>query len=309
MPDNSVTIADVYFPSRILNAGGTVHLPEDLERVLFLPDGSPSGVGGCVIGSVVKQQRDGNQGTTYCSNAGECLEGDIDSHNSKGLWGRGWYEFYELMLPQMIQRIKSSGMPAIVNEAAFDTGEAVFLVERSFAAGADIVTQNWSCGNTGGDVLAYEESFYRPTLEATRKVVPPGKKMWLKMPYFPSRGMLRRMAEFINPCEEVGGVVLINTLANGLRLDPTGEPYITPFGGLAGVGGAAIRDLALGQCRMWRDELNTLRSDKAVIGVGGIQTREHARMFLDFVGIDLIKVHTAYREQGAGIFKKLAGIL
>lgn len=202
----------------------------------------------------------------------------------------------------MIQRIKSCSIPAIVNVAALDTEEAVFLVERAFGAGADIVTQNWSCGNTGGDVLAFEESFYRPTLEATRKVVPPGKKMWLKMPYFPSRGMLRRMAEFINPYEEVGGVVLINTLANGLQLDPTGELYITPFGGLAGVGGAAIRYFALGQCSMWIDELNKLRSDKAVIGVGGIQTREHARMFLDFVGADLTKSsHCLPRERRGDI--------
>ena len=305
---DGVTIADVYFPSRVLNAGGTVHLPEDLERVLFLPDGSPSGVGAGNIGSIVKSKRSGNDGVTYWSNAGTCLKGDIDSHNSRGLWGMGWWEFYASVLHQMIQRIKSCGMPAIVNVAAFDTEEAVFLVERSFADGADIVTQNWSCGNTGGDVLAFEESFYRPTLEATRKVVPPGKRMWIKMPYFGSRGLLRRMAEFINPCEEIGGVILINTLANGLRLDPTGEPYITPFGGLAGVGGAAIRDFALGQCSMWLDELNTLRSDKAVIGVGGIQTREHARMFLDFVGVDLIKVHTAYREKGAGVFKELAGV-
>lgn len=305
MPNSGVRIGDVYFPSRVLNAGGTVHLPEDLEKVLFLPDGSPSGVGGVSIGSVVKPKRDGNQGVTYWSNAGECLQGDIDSHNSRGLWGMGWYEFYEHMLPQMIQRIKSCGIPAIVNEAAFDTKEAVFLVERSFAARADIVIQNWSCGNTGGDVLAFEKDFYEPTLLATRRVVPQGKRMWIKMPYFGSRGLLRRMAEFVNQVDEVGGVVAINTLANALVFDPTGKPYIDPYGGFAGKGGAGIRDLALGQCAMWREYL---RPDTAVVGVGGIQTREHAQMFLEFVGVDLIKVHTAYCEKGAGVFKELAGL-
>lgn len=100
MSDSTVTLADVYFPSRILNAGGTVHLPEDLEKVLFLPDGSFSGVGAGNIGSIVKEQRRGNDGITYWSNAGTCLEGDIDSHNSKGLWGMGWWEFYEFVLPR-----------------------------------------------------------------------------------------------------------------------------------------------------------------------------------------------------------------
>ena len=125
--------------------------------------------------------------------------------------------------------------------------------------------------------------------------------MFFKMPWF-TRGMLERMADFLNPFEQVGGVIGINTLANGLRLDPNGDPYITPYGGLAGVGGAAIRDLALGQCMMWR---NCLNPDKAVIGVGGIQLPKHVTDFLQYC--DAVKVHTIYKEKRSRVFRELAG--
>jgi dihydroorotate dehydrogenase len=290
-----------------VNGGGTVHLPDDLEKVLFLPDGRRSRVAATNVGSIVKPQRDGNSGVTYWSSVGSCLEGDIDSHNSKGLWGKGWFEYYELVLPLMIQRIHECGIPAIVNHAAFDSAESKFLTKQSFAAGADLITLNWSCGNTGGDVLAFEESFYRPALASALSVVPQGKQILIKMPYFPSRSMLRRMAKFLHPFDQVGGIIAINTLPNGLQLDPTGTPYITPFGGLAGVGGAAIRGFALGQCLMWLEEWYKLKSDKAVIGIGGIQTKEHAQMFLEHVGVHLIKTHTAFRESDSSIFGKLEG--
>lgn len=302
--NSPVTIAGVEFPGRTINAGGTLHLEEDIDPILFYK-GEPSGVGGGNIGSIVKNKRPRNPGTVYWSSAEEedCAEGDVDSINSFGLWGPGWFEYYVGALPRMIAYIQTCGLPAIVSLAAFDTEESVFLTKGAFAAGANLVTWNWSCGNTGGNVLAYKPGFYRPALRETIKIIPPGKKVLIKMPYFGDLSQIIRMAKFINPVEEVGGVVLINTLANALVVDyKTGEPRITPFEGLGGLGGAAIRALALGQCKMWRRHLDP---DKAIIAVGGIQLPEHAQEFLKYA--HAVKVHTPYREYGSGIFKKLAG--
>lgn len=298
-----VTIAGVRFPGRIWNGDGTVHLEEDLDEMLF-HNGGPSGTAAGNIGSIVKNKRPRNPGRIYSSNAEECDEGEIDSINSVGLWGPGWYEYYEEALPRMIKRIHWCGLLAIVNVAAFDTEESVFLTKGAFAADADLVTWNWSCGNTGGNVLAYKRSFYRPALRATIKVIPAGKKVVIKMPYFGDLNQIVQMAKFITPVEEVGGVVLINTLANALMIDyTTGEPWITPFEGLGGLGGAAIRALALGQCKLWR---KYLRPDQSIIATGGIQLPEHVQAFLEYA--DAVMVHTALREHGSAIFKRLAGV-
>lgn len=302
---DGVTIGDVYFPTRVLAAGGLIKNRRELGKVLFLPDGTRSRVGGIEIGSMLMPFRSGNEGDVYYSDRATCPPGRIRSFNSVGLSSESWDGHYAQELPEMVERAHALNLPVIGNIAAFDVPELITLAERVYDAGVDILLANISCGNTGGRVLAFaHDDFVKPAMIGVRKVIPKGKRVLYKLPYFPDRGMLEDTINFFNRFDEFGGVVGINTLANALPLDASGKPRITPFRGLSGMGGDALRELALGQCLML---LDCVRRDACVIGVGGILDYGHASLFLDHVGVPLIETHTAVREYGSKIFGELVG--
>ena len=304
----SVLIADQEYEGD-WSAGGLVKNDEQLKKVAYRRDGTRSKAGVIVIGSVLEIEVEGNRGVTYHSDVKVNPRGKVNSSNSVGLTSGGWEKEYQFTLGPMIDFLHGLGTKAVVNVVGFTPEQVASLVKKVYALGADLVIINLSCGNTGGDVLFFEDSFVFPMVARVRKVVPHGKQVLFKVPYIPSRSMLRRRVEFFDCFEWVGGIIAINTVANTLTLNPlTGKPYIEPFKGLAGLGGAGIRPLALGQCQMLLEEINDLQSDMVVGACGGIQTPEDKEMFMEGenVQVHFVKLHTAVREFGSEVFDDLA---
>lgn len=78
----------------------------------------------------------------------------------------------------------------------------------------------------------------------------------------------------INTFDNVDAVVASNTFPNGTYFNADEELVLAT--GFGGVSGAAMRRIALGQFRQFRQHLD---SRIEVIGAGGIESREHVGMF------------------------------
>jgi dihydroorotate dehydrogenase len=102
--------------------------------------------------------------------------------------------------------------------------------------------------------------------------------------------------------EEVGlaGVVATNTTVarSGLATDPARVEAI----GAGGLSGPPLRARALDVVKRVRARLG---GEATVIGVGGIETAEHALAFVR-AGADLVQLYTGFIYQGPGVAGRIA---
>lgn len=109
------------------------------------------------------------------------------------------------------------------------------------------------------------------------------------------------MAEVIGRCG-VDYLNLINSVGNGLVIDPTREtPVIKPKGGFGGLGGALIKPVALANVRaFWK----LLAGRIPIIGTGGVvqglDAFEHV-----LCGASAVQVGTVLVEEGVEVFERL----
>jgi dihydroorotate dehydrogenase (fumarate) len=109
------------------------------------------------------------------------------------------------------------------------------------------------------------------------------------------------MAEVIGRCE-VDFLTLINSVGNGLVVDPGTETVvIKPKGGFGGLGGAIIKPVALANVRaFWK----LLEGRIPIIGTGGVTTGVDAFEHL-LCGASAVQVGTVLVEEGLAVFKRL----
>ena len=95
---------------------------------------------------------------------------------------------------------------------------------------------------------------------------------------------------------------LINSVGNGLVVDPKGEtPVIKPKGGFGGLGGALIKPVALANVRaFWK----LLEGRIPVIGTGGVVQGGDAFEHV-LCGASAVQVGTALVEEGVAVFERL----
>jgi dihydroorotate dehydrogenase (fumarate) len=165
--------------------------------------------------------------------------------------------------------------PLIISVAGFSIEDYVHCVEVvSTSETISVVELNLSCPNTEhGSIF----SFDLKVLDQLFIALAQNKKkpLWVKLSPYSDPNQLATVAKLINKhCDIIKAVVTCNTFPSSYA----GEQTISPNQGLAGLSGPALKPIALGQVRQFRQLLNP---DIGVIGVGGITTGNDVIDFLD----------------------------
>ena len=207
--------------------------------------------------------------------------------NSIGLPNKGLHGYLTEDLP----RLAELPVPLIVNVMGSTPQEVAQLVaafaERDEVAALEL---NVSCPNVHtGLLMGADPGETAGLLDVVRPRT--SKPLIVKLtPNCDSPAAVAAAAEQ----HGADAVSLVNTL-RGMAMDPhrPGEPWLG--GRTGGVSGPAIRAIALAQVREVRERVRL-----PIVGMGGVQTGQHARDLLD-AGADLVAVGTeSFRDPLAG---------
>ncbi len=165
--------------------------------------------------------------------------------------------------------------PLIISVAGFSVEDYVHCVEIvSTSETVSAIELNLSCPNTEhGSIF----SFDLKTLDQLFTILAQNKQkpLWVKLSPYSDPNQLAAVAALINTHRHtISAMVTCNTFPSAYA----GADIISPHDGLAGLSGPALKPIALGQVRQFRQLLNP---DIDVIGVGGITTGNDIIDFLD----------------------------
>jgi dihydroorotate dehydrogenase (NAD+) catalytic subunit len=230
--------------------------------------------------TVTVEPRQGNPPPRLWEQAGGMI-------NSIGLPNKGLEGYLAHDLP----RLAELPVPLIVNVMGFSREEVARLV-ASFAEREEVAALelNVSCPNVKtGMVMGADPAETAALLDDVRPLT--SKPIVVKL-----TPNCTSPADVAAAAEEHGAdaVSLINTL-RGMAFHPgrPGEPWLG--GGTGGVSGPAVRAIALAQIAEVRARVSI-----PVVGMGGIQTGEHAHA-LRRAGADIVAVGTeSFRDPLAG---------
>lgn len=169
--------------------------------------------------------------------------------------------------------------PLIISVAGFSVDDYVLGVE-TFSALPNVaaIELNFGCPNTQGEhqtIISFDpDTVWQIMLGIGRLQIQ--TPIWVKLSPYSNPQDLQKMAAILNHC--VGpqplAVVTCNTFPNAYA----GDNRISPNNGMAGLSGPAMKPIALGQVKQFRQHLDE-RVD--VIGVGGITTGDDIMDFLE----------------------------
>ncbi len=291
----AVQLGNLTLEHPIMNGAGTCKIAEFTELL-------NSNVAAIVVGSITKDPRPGNEGTTYFAN-------DTGSLNSLGIPNPG-ADYYRQHLPAMVKQAHAAGKLLFLSVAGFAPVDFLLLTELAADCGVDCVELNLGCPNIweGGAqkrIASFDLHLVSAILTHVESVV--ARKpinISLKVSPFTDPSLLETVAREIRLRDLLAKVIAVttmNTVPNALILDADGQPCITPAGGLGGYAGAGIKPIGLGQVRQWRQHL----PDRIqVIGVGGIQTGRDVWEYLH-AGATAVQVVTAYCQEGKRVFERI----
>ena len=124
------------------------------------------------------------------------------------------------------------------------------------------------------------------------------KILSVKLSPIPDPVLLKKIAVLINESEIICAVTTSNTLPNVFAYADDGRPAIQSVTELGGMGGSALKPIALGQVKQLRE---LLRDGIDIIGVGGIKTGKDVLDYLN-AGASAVQIGTACFDRGPQIF-------
>ncbi len=307
MSDLTCNLAGLTLPAPIMNGAGTC---KHIETIVDL---SRTASGAIVWGSITRAPRGGHEGEVYyvhpspgCEDSAKRGTDAAWSLNSLGLPNPGMAGMIET-LPHAVGVADRAGKLLIVSVAGFTPDEFAELAANALNGGAHIVELNLGCPNLieGGrqkPIVSYDPAAVREVLEAVATVVRLDSRIAVKLSWL-DPGRLAEVASVISPYPFVRIVVTMNTIPNAVALDRHGRTRITPNKGRAGLGGAAILPMGLGQVH----QLHELLPDGIqIIGVGGITTGRDLWEYRQ-AGAVACQVATAYLQEGGDVFGRILG--
>ena len=278
-----------------MNAAGTCKLLDAGEGEIDVRKLARSPVAAIMVGSITLEPREGNSGDVYYTEPGFSL-------NSLGLPNPG-AAYYEKFLPEMAEIAHAAGKPLFVSVAGFSPEEYSELACLAFRGGADAVELNLGCPNVWEErrqkaPACFNRKLVEEILYQVRGEVGLGALVGVKVSPFSDVEGLERVVNILKQSELVKFTTIGNTFPNAYACDEEGKPRITPGGGLAAMGGPAIKPISLGQVK----QLRALLPERiAIIGTGGIGS---ARDVLDYqnCGAQAVQIATAILNRGIGLF-------
>ena len=239
-----------------------------------------------LIGSITTEPREGNQEPRW-------FVGDDYALNSFGM-PNGGIKFYGKELPGMMEYIHSSDKVGVLSIAGFSTNEYVQLAQLADRSNVDILELNLGCPNVSIDgkqkpIVSFDVSTIKEIVEAVQAET--RLPLAIKLSPYSNPGELKIVSDLLTELG-VAAVVASNTFPNGFVPNQKGESVLANE--FAGVSGKALIPISLGQVRQFR---NLLPESVAVIGVGGIQSKEDAEMYYK-AGAGVVQVATYIIKEG-----------
>lgn len=265
----AVSVAGLNFRNPVLLAAGTAAYGRELADVVRFDS-----LGGIVTKAVSVEPRAG----APAPRVSDFGEGMI---NAVGLANPGVEEVRASELPWLAAR--APGLRVIVNVVGSAVADFAAVVERlDDAPGADAFELNVSCPNVkaGGLEFAADES-------SLREVVTMARSRTRRPVFVKLSPTLTDIGHAASVAVDAGadGVSVVNTIP-GLVIDTATRRPTLGFG-TGGVSGGGLRPVGV---------LATLRVSRAVrvpvIGVGGIETADHALQYI-MAGASLVAIGTA----------------
>lgn len=255
---------------------------EDLEKLL------DSKISVITIGSITLEPRSGNKVKTYWLE-----ESSGDTLNSIGLENRG-LEHYKNILPKFLAVAESRGKKVRVSVAANSPGEYTTLVKGFLDIGIKEIEINGSCPNVWEEgkqkvIPTFNISLLKEIVEAVSSVSQEPIFDYKLSPISDPK-LVQGIASLFSEVQHIRAVVTSNTFPNAYS-DKTG---------LAGLGGSAMRHIALGQVNQFR---KLLPARIKLVGVGGISNRRHVEEF-SAAGAEETQVGSYYFQNGPKIFEE-----
>ncbi|MEI9966707.1 MAG: dihydroorotate dehydrogenase [Candidatus Moraniibacteriota bacterium] len=276
------------------NAAGTCRTVEGVAKLIR------SAVDTVTLGSFTLTEKEGNPGTNYYRDARGT------SINALGLPNKGLGPYHLTALQAFVGLCHGNQKQISVSITSLDliAGETAQLASICIRAGLDHIEFDASCSNVwiGGKqkrILSFDLQALESKLDVLVRLRRMSVKPFgirLKLSPYSDPVLLKEVASLIFQC---GGphitLVLSNTFPNALKFIDSDLPdfrYAIPFGKhYGGLGGDAIRAIALGQVAQFRDAL----PDNEILCVGGISGGRHIAESLR-VGADGVQVGTAYYD-------------
>lgn len=221
---------------------------------------------------------------------------DHYSINSIGLQNRG-VDYFVRAAEQIT--INKPLIASLVGKTIEEYLELIKLVDK---AKFDAIELNLSCPNiVSKEPIGLSADATKQILQKAQKLT--DKPLSVKLPPFDSRGKLRDMADVIMAAR-INHVVLINTYPMAAAFSKFGQPVIAPNDGIGGLGGAALKPIALAHVMLFMQFTN---GKLHIVGVGGVEYSKDVQDYLD-AGATAVQVGTATLTQGLDIFTELNAI-
>jgi dihydroorotate dehydrogenase (fumarate) len=284
-----VNLAGIHLESPIMNGGGTCKKLEEVKEL------ARSATAAIMVGGITIPERELGSGTTFKSNS-------LFSLNAMKLANPG-AKYYKKHLPEMVRIAHQSGKALFVNVAEFVPCNFARLTKLCFEKGADIVELDLSCSSCleeQEDIICLDFGLVKEILEATTEAVGEEAKIAVKLSaLYPS--LIRQIAQVISHFKLVKIVTTSNTFPNALAYDDKGRQWIDSKDGLAALGGPALKPIAIGQVKQFR---NILPPNIQIVHSGGVTFGIDVRdSFL--AGAEAVQVSTAFLKEGPEVFERI----
>lgn len=276
-------LAGITLGHPLMNAAGTCKTLEDVRQF------AASSLAAIMLGSISVKPRVPNPMGGYWKHPD-----GWSSHNVFGLPNPG-LERYAKLLPDMKRICEAADKPFVVSVVGFspeEYGELVHVVSKH----ADLVEVNLSCPNVwqGGrqeEIACFNTEAIESIWRQVRKHTSDTAAVGVKLSPFSNPAQLAETAALLGKLD-VRFVTTSNTFPNGVALDDSGSPVIgTEY---AGLGGPALKPIALGQVKQLR---KALPKKVDVVGVGGILSAADMRDYLA-VGASAVQAASAFYNGG-----------
>lgn len=283
MIDIKTKINSLVFESPVINASG-VWCTEEHE----LNDLGNSESGAIVFKTITVEPRQGNPEPRLY------IDKKI-SINSMGLPNLGVDHYCNI-----VSSYKKFDKPLIASIAGFTEKEFDYIFKKVNERPFDAIEINLSCPNLVGKcIFAYDA---KSSFRILKKIRSKTKKIiGVKLPPYNDRGEIRMMAEGLVDIG-IDFVTLINSYPLATAVDYKKEKLLLkPNMGIGGLGGEAIKPIALAQTILFR---HFSKSNLSIIGVGGISKGSDIYEYI-LAGASAVAVATSLQNEGPRIFKRL----
>ncbi|RJR16386.1 hypothetical protein C4579_00305 [Candidatus Microgenomates bacterium] len=211
----------------------------------------------------------------------------VNSFGIHSLRPQYWQEEYELAQKNLqsgqILILSIMVTPVVGKTAEQDAKDVAKYADET---SAQVIEMNLSCPNTeGGKGLIFEDVAMSVNLCRAIKEVIGNKKLLAKVGFYKNQADLK---QFLSETKGIiSGLSTMNTYAAKVVNEKREEKF--PGRAVAGLSGAAIRQLAVSQIKQTLEYKKTLHLDDfAIVGIGGVTSVAHINEFLN-LGVDAVQ--------------------